>query len=162
MNKQVILVALISFHLTLGCGWAQSQDGDSLFHYLSDGRISVTLSPWHNGRRNVDIYDMHGKILMTLEEARLSFQVHHELFFRENGALEKVVSSMNPGASRHYYRSEILFTGINEQSWKVEETLPAESLDYRKKYFWNKEKQSWIQQEVISCNPPRDSIRLDD
>jgi hypothetical protein len=157
MKKHLILFVFTGLNFVLG--GAQAQETDTLFYYLNDGRISVSLSPWENGRRNIDIYDMHGNVSMTLEEARLSFQVYHELVFRENGSLEKVISSMNPGASRYYYRSEISFTGINEPSWKVEEALPAEGLDYRKKFFWSKKKQDWVQQEVISCDPPRDSLR---
>jgi len=135
---------------------AQPTETDTIYHYTTDGRLSVRISPWENSYRHIELFDMHGNNVMTLEEARHSFTVSHHITFYENGTVKEIKSHMNPGASMYMYNSTITFKYFNEPQWKRSERFPMMALDdSAKNFYWDKKEKKWVQQEIAICDPPR-------
>lgn len=136
-----------------------TQIGDSTVHYYVNGKISVVRTPWEDGRRQTKLYDLYGELTYTIEETRLSYYVSAELKFYPNGAVETASIFTNPGASRFMHNSTIQFTSTNEPQWKVDKRTPAETIEdaMGDKYYWHKKEKRWAKQEVISCDPPRNT-----
>ncbi len=135
----------------------QTENADSTVHYYVNGKTSVICTPWKDGRRETKLFDQKGNLTYTIEEARLSYTVSVELEFHPNGAVETAHISSNPGASRFMHNSTIQFSTTNDPQWKVDTTIPAESIEDAagEKYFWHKKNKRWEKQEIVECDAPR-------
>ncbi|MDD2198853.1 MAG: hypothetical protein PHF99_07250 [Bacteroidales bacterium] len=130
---------------------------DTIFYYYVNNKVSVKITPWKNGKRDIKFYDLYGNNTYNQEEIKLSYSVFCDLVFGNNGAVEKMNCTTNPGASRFWHESEISFNGTNSPVWKKTYTKPAETINDAegKTWFWDKNSNNWKKQEVINCNPPR-------
>lgn len=130
---------------------------DTIFHYYVNNKVSVKITPWENGRRNIKFYDLYGNNTYNQEEIKLSYTVFCDLYFANNGSVEKMTCRSNPGASRFWHESETSFNGTNSPLWKKTYTKPAETIESAlgETWYWDKNSSNWKKQEVINCNPPR-------
>jgi hypothetical protein len=130
-------------------------NNDTIYHRYVNGSLSVKITPWENDRRNILLYNLQGEQTYQLEEIRMSYSVSHNITFAENGGVVKVVSHMNPGASRHWYQTTTTFDGTNQPLWQVDETFPMESVALPVKKYWHKIDKRWVRQEIVMCQPPQ-------
>lgn len=159
--KSTFTLFSMLFILLLGSGKMHAQVGipvqpeDSILHHYSNGKISVIITPWEDGRREIQFYDLKGNRTYSMEEARLSYQVSVDLAFHKNGAVKEAYVFTNPGASMYMYSETIQFSSVNEPEWRVSKKTPTLTLDDAsgKKYYWDKKDKQWKEQEVISCQP---------
>lgn len=130
-------------------------ENDTIYHYFSDGRLSVKIAP-RSDRQKIWIYLPNGEIIYELENIRLSYSCYNELFFRKNGSVEKIISSLNPGASMYMYKTFIHFDERNEPRYKIDEKSPSTLEDHmNNKSLWDSKNRRWIKQEiVIETNSP--------
>ncbi len=126
-------------------------DSDTLFYKFTDGRLSVKVHPWQNGKQIIEVFSVQGDVVYTMENARLSYQVSNTLHFRPDGSLDKVKSHMNPGASLYWYESITRFDTDNQPSWMMTYQYPQMSaLDAMgEKYLWKRSEKRWVKQEYI-------------
>lgn len=124
---------------------------DTTYHYYSNGKLSVKITPWYEGTRKLFFYDLKGSQTFELEDVRHSYSITTQLKFHPNGAASKAEIHNNPGASRYWYETEITFDTTNEPLVKSSRQMPPEHLDLEENLpsFWNKQKQQWIKQEIV-------------
>lgn len=137
---------------------AQKPINDTIFYYFDDKRLSVKMLPFLEGRQQIKVYRPNGDIIFETENVRLSYHVSNELKFRNNGSLELIKSSMNPGASLYWYESTIGFDIDNEPLYKQTFRQPYESVNdaMGEKYLWDKLNRKWVKQElIIETNMPK-------
>ena len=128
---------------------------DTIYHYFSNGRLSVKIAP-RSDRQKIGMYLPNGEISYELENIHLSYSCYNELFFRKNGSVEKIISSLNPGASMYMYKTFIHFDERNEPRYKIDEKSPSTLEDHmNNKSLWDSKNRRWIKQEiVIETNSP--------
>jgi len=119
--------------------------------YYSNGKLSVRISPWKDGRRTWTLYDLYGNITIELEEVSLSYTVSYDARFHENGAVSVIHFSENPGAANFWYEGEMEFSTTNEPITRRVRKMPIENLEEmtnRKWVYWDKKSKSWKEQDV--------------
>lgn len=126
-------------------------ESDTLFYKFTDGRLSVKVHPWQNGKQNIEVFSAQGDVVYTLENVRLSYQISNTLHFRPDGSLDKVKSHMNPGASLYWYESVTQFDSDNQPSWMINYQYPQMSASdaLGEKYLWKRSEKRWVKQEYI-------------
>lgn len=68
--------------------------------------------------------------------------------FRQNGSVEKIISSLNPGASMYMYKTFIHFDERNEPQYKIDEKTPSTLEEHmNNKSLWDNKNKRWIKQE---------------
>lgn len=120
--------------------------------YYSNGKLSVLISPWKEGRRTWKLYDLYGNETIELEEVRLSYSVSYDARFHPNGAVQVIHFSENPGAANFWYEGEMEFSTTNEPITRRVRRMPVESLEemvHRKWVYWDKRTKSWREQETM-------------
>ena len=128
----------------------EKKDIDTAYHHYKNGKLSVKIFPWNNGKRRIIVYNPQGQITYEFEDIRLSYSYHTEFKFRKDGSIENSITHMNPGASMHWYETIITFDNSNIPVTKEEKEFPLTRLEkIQLPYFWNKEKKQWIQQEIV-------------
>ncbi len=129
---------------------------DTTYHYFSDGKLSVIIAP-RADRQKIWIYLPNGEVIYELENIRLSYSCYNELVFRKNGSVEKVISSLNPGASMYMYSSVIHFDERNEPRYKIDEKTPSTLEEHmNNKSLWDSKNRRWVKQEIVyeTITPP--------
>lgn len=122
---------------------------DTIYHYFSDGRISVKIAP-RADKQKIWMYLPNGEVIYELENIRLSYSCYNELVFRKNGSVEKVISSLNPGASMYMYKTIIHFDERNEPLYKIDEKTPSTLEEHmNNKSLWDSKNRRWIKQEIV-------------
>lgn len=122
---------------------------DTIYHYFFDGRISVKIAP-RSERQKIWMYLPNGEVIYELENIRLSYSCYNELVFRKNGSVEKVISSLNPGASMYMYKTIIHFDERNEPLHKIDEKTPSTLEEHmNNKSLWDSKNRRWIKQEIV-------------
>lgn len=122
---------------------------DTIYHYFSDGRLSVKIAP-RSERQKIWMYLPNGEIIYELENIQLSYSCYNELVFRKNGSVEKVISSLNPGASMYMYKTIIHFDERNEPQYKIDEKTPTTLEEHmNNKSLWDSKNRRWIKQEIV-------------
>lgn len=119
--------------------------------YYSNGKVSVLISPWQEGRRTWKLYDLYGNETIELEEVRLSYSVSYDAQFHPNGAVQVIHFSENPGAASFWYEGEMEFSTTNEPITRRVRKMPVENLEEmmnRKWVYWDKRTKSWKEQET--------------
>lgn len=148
MMRAIFLFAmvLISFN-----SFSQS---DTIYHYFSDGRISVKIAPESPVQR-IWVYHILGDVIYEFENVRQSYSVSNSLKFRPDGSLESVKTHSNPGASMYWYESETVFETDNEPRYQVSYQMPFMTVmdAMGTKYLWNRKEKSWQKQEIAICQP---------
>lgn len=130
---------------------------DTTFHYYTNKKLSVKVTPWVEGRRNIFFYDLNGEQTFSLEDVRMSYTIFTDLKFHSNGAASQAEITNNPGASRYWYETVITFDTDNTPLVKTEQQMPIERIDLENlPSFWNKEKKQWVKQEIVkeTSTPP--------
>lgn len=120
--------------------------------FYSNGKLSLWISPWKDGRRYWKLYDLYGNETIELEEVRLSYSVSYDARFHENGAVHMIHFSENPGAANFWYEGEMEFSTTNEPITRRVRKMPFENLEEmvkRKWVYWDKRTKSWKEQEVM-------------
>ncbi len=129
------------------------EDNGSKYYYTGQPkRLSVEITPWNDGSRQVKFYNPSGQCVYTIDDKKMSYSsVTHITSFHPNGAANSVQTNMNPGASRYWYETTTTFDIDNTPLWQIRQQLPVESVSQtlNNKYFWNKQTQSWVKQEII-------------
>jgi len=122
---------------------------DTIYHRFLDGRLSVKIAP-RSDRQKIWIYLPTGEVIYELENIHLSYSSYNELFFRKNGALEKIINHFNPGASLYMYKTYIFFDEGNEPKYKIDEKMPSTLEEQtNNKSLWDRENRRWIKQEIV-------------
>lgn len=124
--------------------------------YYSNGKLSVRISPWKEGRRYWKLYDLYGNETIELEEVRLSYTVSYDARFHENGAVSVIHFSENPGAANFWYEGEMEFSTTNEPITRRVRKMPYESLEEMSRrawQYWDKRSGTWKEQEVMEGVP---------
>lgn len=148
------LILTLFVFTTINFGIAAS---DTSYHYFKNGILSVKIEP-NGDSQKIWVYHIMGDLIYEMENVRMSYSVSNRLFFRENGALEKVEAFFNPGASLYMYHSIIQFNEDNEPLYRVDHQTPVKTISEQagKKFLWDRIGKRWIEQEVISCNPSKE------
>jgi len=131
---------------------------DTVLYFFDDERISVKVLPFVDGRQSIFVFKPNGDIAYETENVQLSYHLSNDLKFRDDGSLELIKSSMNPGASLYWYESVIGFDIDNEPLYKQTSRHPYESVNdaMGEKYLWNKLERKWVKQEIIiETNMPK-------
>lgn len=150
MRVLIILILILPVF-----GLSQS---DTTYHFYVNSDISVEITPWENGRRTINLYDLKGQKTFSIEEVKLSYSVRNTFKFYDNGGVKEMVEHMNPGASRYFYETTITFNSTNTPQIKKTKRIPEsiEDIQNQPTYYWHTKSKTWKKQEVISCDPPRD------
>lgn len=121
------------------------------YYYKNSNKISVIISPWKEGRRNILLFDPWGKETYRHEDALLSYSNISEIkSFHTNGAVYEMTESLNPGGGIQHYESLITFGINNDPEWKtVNEYPPTLENMTNNQWYWSKKEKTWIKQEVI-------------
>jgi|GEM_PF-1203014 len=122
-------------------------------YYSNSKKISVKTSPWKNDQRTIQLFDMNGQLTYTFEDKHFSYSIITILKHRPNGSVESANTSMNPGASRYWYETEITFSSTNQPLTKVDTQMPMEHLTPTEKEYWDEKKKQWVKQLTIECQP---------
>jgi hypothetical protein len=121
-------------------------DTATIVHYFKDSkRPSVKITPWHEGKRSIILFDTTETETYRFDDVRMSYSSTSDLkSFHENGAVKHIHNHMNPGASMYWYDSDIYFDTNNEPTEKTDLRQPAKLEDYmNSKSVWNKATRSW-------------------
>jgi hypothetical protein len=131
-----------------------STNNDTMYHYFSNGNLSVKIEPMSD-RQLIRIYNLKGEEVYQLENVRMSYSVSNKITFRANGSVEKVNTHTNPGASMYFYESEILFDTDNTPTFMRSFRKPTMSINdaMGDKYLWDINKGGWVKQEIVACQP---------
>jgi hypothetical protein len=124
---------------------------EAIFHKYVNGAISVEITPWVDGKRNVILFDLYGQETIRMEEVRHSYTISIDLKFAQNGSVSKAIVHTNPGASMYWYESEITFDTTNGPTGKIDHKYP-QSLDDimgEKWQYWDKKTKTWKVQETM-------------
>jgi hypothetical protein len=118
---------------------------DSEVHRFSDGKTSVIITLWREGKRKITVFDKTGKVTYSFDDTRTSYSSVTTLHFREDGSVQKAQTNLNPGASMYMHYASVTFdtdnTPLEQRTWKV----PAESpLDGDNVSTWDKTQQKWV------------------
>ncbi len=127
---------------------------DTEYHYYSNKKISVKISPWKNEERSILLFDYDRNITYTFEDVRHSYSYFTELSYHPNGAVSIAVTHLNPGASMYWYETEIQFTEYNIPITKKSTQFPTELDNPPSIQYWNVQKKQWVDQLTIECQPP--------
>lgn len=127
---------------------------DTEYHYYTNKKISVKISPWKNEERSILLFDYDRNITYTFEDVRHSYSYFTELSYHPNGAVSTAVTHMNPGASRYWYETEIQFTEYNIPITKKSTQFPMELDNPPTLQYWNVQKKQWVDQLTVECQPP--------
>ncbi len=141
----VVLITLITPYI------AQSTN-DTLYHYYSNGKVSVKIHPWNNDKRTLELFDLYGNLTFHTEDVRSHYSIFNQLHFHANGAVSKIEESTNPGASLYHYTAIMTFSTTNQPEIRTNHQWPctvAEQLESRTPWFWNKNTGQWVKQEVV-------------
>lgn len=162
MKSRINLLSLLPFltFLLFACA-SKAQFGlpihteDSIINYYSNNKISVIITPWQDGRREVQLYNLKGEMTYRMEEARMSYQASVDLAFHSNGAVKAANIFTNPGASLYMISETIEFSTTNEPQWRLSKKHPVRKLEDAAgtKYYWNKHEKQWKRQEIAECQP---------
>jgi len=155
MKTIFTLIFIMSFSLSAFASTLDFISNDTIYHRYVNGSLSVKITPWENDRRDIHLYNLQGEQTYQLEEVRMSFSVSHNITFAPNGGVVKIVSHINPGASRHWYQTTTTFDGTNQPIWQVDETFPMESVAPPVKKYWHHIDKRWVRQEIVMCQPPQ-------
>jgi hypothetical protein len=120
-------------------------------YYYQNGKKSVVISPWVDGRRTTTLYDPWEKETYQFDERRMSFSIIAEVVeFHPNGAVSKVNLSNHPDASMYWYESTYTFGINNQPEWMYSTQYPQTTLTMPgdNAYYWDKKKGTWVKQEV--------------
>jgi hypothetical protein len=119
---------------------------DTTYYYYSDGKISVKMAP-KSDNQSIWVYSRSGALTYELENVLQSFTIINHLFFDDSDALDKVVTSTNPGASLYMYSTTTWFSDNNEPLRQIREKTPASLEDYiNNTYLWDSKNKTWVQQ----------------
>lgn len=127
---------------------------DTVYYYYTGlpKRISVKVTPWNAGRRQLLFYNPFGEITYTCKDVRMSYSTITRLKkFHSNGAAAKIEIGDNPGAIMYWHETTITFDINNNPQWKTISRKPVESLEdaMNNNYYWNEKTRQWIKQEII-------------
>lgn len=124
---------------------ATSSSNDTIYHYFTDGKLSVKMSP-RGDRQKVWVFLRKGELIQEYENVRMSYQVSHDISFRDDGSIQKVKIHFNPGASRYWYTEEITFNSDNMPIIRHVQQHPADTMEAAMgiQYYWDSESKIWI------------------
>jgi hypothetical protein len=120
---------------------------EELFYYKGSKKISLRITPWVDGRRQLIFYDKNGEITYTQDDTHLSYQEISEVKeIHENGAISKILINNNPGASRYWSDCVITFNPNNEPETRTITTYPMETISQNMDnvYLYDKTTKSWV------------------
>ncbi len=126
---------------------------DTEYHYYSNKKISVKISPWKNEERSILLFDYDRNITYTFEDVRHSYSFFTELKYHPNGAVSTAITHINPGASMYWYETEIQFTEYNIPVTKKSTQFPMELDNPPSVQYWNVQKKQWVDQLTVECQP---------
>ena len=131
------------------------ETNDPIFHYFTNKKVSVKITPWKDGKRNIYLYNQEGEITYEMEEIRHSYSQSVKLSFHKNGAVSKAEIHLNPGASMYWYETTISFNEDNLPIEKYDKTLPQQSINLEESFpsMWDKENRKWIKPKVNTIRP---------
>jgi hypothetical protein len=126
-------------------------NNDTIYHYFSNRKVSVKICPRINEKQWILVFSNTGKETIRFESVIQSYSVTYDLKFRQNGSLETVLESTNPGASMYWYKCNMTFNEQNEPLWKVCQEYPITRLEHpdKNKYYWDKKSMNWVKQEIV-------------
>jgi hypothetical protein len=75
---------------------APTATNEAIFHKYVNGAISVEITPWVDGKRNVILFDLYGQETIRMEEVRHSYTISIDLKFAQNGSVSKAIVHTNP------------------------------------------------------------------
>lgn len=130
---------------------------DTIYHYYTNSKkVSVKITPWHEEKRNIILYDPWGKETYSIEDVRHSYSSVSEIkSFHPNGAVDRIETHLNPGASMYWYESSTTFGINNEPLWQTSQRFPARLEDYNNNAsYWDKKCSCWKKQEAFPDQPP--------
>lgn len=129
----------------------KAETNDTTYYYYNTGKVSVKITPWQQGKRNLLIFNRQSQLTYQIENVRSSYSVNTELKFKGNGSISEVKTHTNPGASMYWYESTITFSDSNEPEWKNDERFPQNSVTMpgSNASYWDKAKQTWVKQQAM-------------
>jgi hypothetical protein len=119
--------------------------------YYKNGKKSVVVSPWKDGKRTTTLFDPWEKQTYQLEETRSSYSVIAEVIaFHDNGAVAEIKVDTHPDASMYWYETKYTFGINNEPEWMYSTQYPQTQLVMPgdNAYYWNKKTGAWVKQEM--------------
>lgn len=130
---------------------SQKPQNDTIYHYYTNGKISVKIHPWIDSERRIQFFDLYGHQTFETKDIWQSYSVTNRLFFHENGAVSKIEESTNPGASMYMYEATMTFSTTNDPLVKTTRKHPStlDEILNERPWFWNKKAKAWVQQEVV-------------
>lgn len=130
---------------------------DTVYHYYTNGKISLKIFPIVNNEKVIQLFDLYGNKTYEDKEIHKSYSKGFQYRFHENGAVSSIEESFNPGASMYMYFATMTFDSVNQPLLRTESKYPStleEELN-KQPLFWNKSKGEWqIQEIVIETNQP--------
>jgi hypothetical protein len=135
----------------------EAPKNDTIYHHYINGKISVKIHPWVNEEREIELFDLYGKLTFRTKDINKSYSVFNRLSFHSNGAVSKIEESNNPGASLYMYKSIMTFSTTNNPEVRTNHKWPStlqDELESQTPWFWNKNTMQWVKQEVIECDNP--------
>jgi hypothetical protein len=119
-------------------------------------RISVIIGAWKENKRRITFFSPGGIETYSIEDVRHSYSSVSEIVaYHDNGAVAKVKTHTNPGASMYWYDAITTFDTDNTPLWKISTQYPQRSvsLNTDDTYYWHVERKEWIKQTQVKEQP---------
>lgn len=89
----------------------------TFYFYTNTKKVSAKISPKNiqGGKIKIRFYDLKGNITFEQEDIFSSYSISTEIKeFHPNGAVQRIIIHLNPGASMHWYETIITFDTDNK------------------------------------------------
>lgn len=128
---------------------------DTVYHYYQYSKqIALCITPWIDGKRSLLFYSPQGVLTYQINDVLQSYSSITELTeWHSTGAVAKVLTRLNPGASMYWYTTAITFNNAHTPEWKTDTQHPENEvhLPSNKNHYWKNGK--WNKQETVLEQP---------
>ena len=119
----------------------------TVYYYKNSRSISLLITPWKEGRRQLLFYDPFGSLTYSITDKSTSYTSETKITaFHDNGAVASLTITLYPDASMYWYSTNITFGINNEPLWKEDfqhpeeqTTIPENAKSYWKNGTWHKQ-----------------------
>jgi len=135
----------------------KTTQNDTIYYFYKNSKeVSVKITPWQDQKRKILLYDPYGRETYSIEDTRHSYTSTSEInSFHSNGAVDRIDTHLNPGASMYWYKSSTTFEINNQPLWQTNQRFPSSLEDYTNNAsYWDNTCKCWKKQEVSKDDLP--------
>lgn len=111
-----LLLALSAFQAAYG---QRTAPADTVAKRYANGRISVSEVRSADGIRTLRLFAPNGKLVYEFEDSRMHVICSTQLFYHENGAVERAVTRCHPDGGIQSSETVTQFDSANRPTWRT-------------------------------------------